>query len=209
MVKICGIRRVQDALMAAEAGADAIGFIFWPNIPRFIDPFRARAIAAALPSLVMTVGVFVDQPADYIGGVASLVGLTAVQLHGSETPAFAASLRRPVVKAISRSGAAPFAVSAWPSNITVLVDAHDPAKRGGTGVTVDWEAAAEIARKRRVILAGGLTPDNVGDAIARVRPYGIDVSSGVEVSPGVKSPERIKALFAAIQASDAKHNLTA
>ena len=103
-VKICGITRAEDAVAAAEMGADAIGFIFWPGSPRFVDPYRARAIAARLPRLVATVGVFVDQPLDYVTGVANLVRLFAVQLHGSETPQFAASIGRPVIKAVSPVG---------------------------------------------------------------------------------------------------------
>ncbi len=176
-------------------GADAIGFIFWPGSPRFIDPYRARAIAAALPRLVATVGVFVDQPADYVAGVANLVRLFAVQLHGAETPQFAASFGRPVIKAVSPVFNAH---QDWPSNVTLLLDAHDPVKKGGTGTRVDWDLAAGIAAKRHVLLAGGLDPDNVSEAIRRVRPFGVDVSSGVEQSPGIKDHGRIEALFKAI-----------
>ncbi len=163
-VKICGVTRVEDAEAAVEAGADAIGFVFWPKSPRFVDPFRARAIAAALPPFVTIVGLFVNQPADYINGVAALVRLGAVQLHGDELPADAAPLRRPIVKAI------------------------------------DWNAAAAIAAQRRTILAGGLTPENVADAIRRVRPFGVDVSSGVEQAPGIKDRAKIRALFESIDA---------
>lgn len=194
-VKICGITRQDDAVAAAEMGADAIGFIFWPGSPRFIDPYRARAIAAALPRLVATVGVFVDQPADYVAGVANLVRLFAVQLHGAETPQFAASFGRPVIKAVSPVFNAH---QDWPSNVTLLLDAHDPVKKGGTGTRVDWDLAAGIAAKRHVLLAGGLDPDNVSEAIRRVRPFGVDVSSGVEQSPGIKDHGRIEALFKAI-----------
>jgi len=192
-VKICGITRVDDALAAAEAGANAIGFVFWPKSPRFIDPFRARTIARALPAFVTPVGLFVDQPLEYIHGVASLVHLGAVQLHGDETPAFAASIAVPIVKALPVDRAA-----TWPEGSTLLLDAHDPVQRGGTGRTIDWTAAAKVAAARRVLLAGGLTPDNVADAIARVRPFGIDVSSGVERAPGVKDHRRIVALFEAV-----------
>jgi phosphoribosylanthranilate isomerase len=195
-VKICGVTRAEDALAAADAGANAIGFVFWPNSPRFIDPFRARAIARALPPFVTPVGLFVNQPLDYISGVASLVHLGAVQLHGDETPEFAASVRVPVVKALPIDRA-----RVWPAGTTLLLDAHDPARRGGTGLVIDWMAAAEVAAARRVLLAGGLTPDNVRDAIARVRPFGIDVSSGVERAPGVKDHRRIIALFEAVHAT--------
>ena len=194
-VKICGITRVEDALAAAELGADAIGFIFWPGSPRFVDPYRARRIAAALPRLVRTVGVFVDQPADYIAGVANLVRLFAVQLHGDETPHAVAAVGRPAIKSI-KPGANRLAD--WPSNVTLLLDAHDPVKKGGTGTPVDWNAAAAIAARRPMLLAGGLTPENIADAIACVRPFGVDVSSGVETSPGVKNHARMQALFKAI-----------
>jgi phosphoribosylanthranilate isomerase len=199
LVKICGITRVEDARAAVDAGAGAIGFVFWPGSPRFIDPFRARQIASVLPPFVATVGVFVDQAAEHVSGVASLVRLSAVQLHGCETPAYAASLARPVIKAIALEDGI---VGAWPANVTILLDAHDPLKKGGTGKTIDWSAAASIAAKRPVLLAGGLTPENAGEAVARVRPFGIDVSSGVEQSPGIKNHERISALFKAIHVID-------
>lgn len=211
-VKICGVTRADDAAAAVAAGASAVGFIFWPQSPRFVDPYRARAIAASLPPFVTPVGVFVDQPLDYVSGVASLVHLGAVQLHGNETPEFGAALRRPIVKAIVRSESGAFDLDRWAANVMILLDAHDPVKRGGTGTIVDWTAAAGAARRRRVLLAGGLTPDNVGEAIASVRPFGIDVSSGVESSPGVKNHERIAALFAAIRSAeglDATHHVSA
>jgi len=193
-VKICGVTRVEDAEAAVEAGANAIGFVFWPKSPRFVDPFRARAIAAALPPFVTAVGLFVNQPAEYVNGVASLVRLGAVQLHGDETPADAARIQRPVIKA------APARTDEWPMRVTLLLDAHDPEKRGGTGRTIDWSAASAIAATRRTILAGGLTPANVAEAIARVRPFGVDVSSGVEQAPGIKDRAMIRALFESIHA---------
>ena len=198
-VKICGITRLEDAEAAVDAGANAIGFVFWPKSPRFIDPFRARTIAAALPPFVTPVGLFVNQPAEYVNGVASLVHLGAVQLHGDETPADAALIHRPIVKALGvTADDALEAVDLWPGSITFLLDAHDPERRGGTGRTIDWHVAARIASRRRTLLAGGLTPDNVADAIQRVRPYGVDVSSGVERSPGIKDRAKIRALFESI-----------
>jgi phosphoribosylanthranilate isomerase len=192
-VKICGVTRLEDALAAVEAGANAIGFVFWPASPRFIDPYRARTIAARLPPFVTPVGLFVDQPRDYVTGVASLVRLGAVQLHGDETPAFAASIRWPVIRALSVDRA-----RAWPAGTTLLLDAHDPVRRGGTGRTIDWPAAARVAAERRVLLAGGLSPENVAEAVAQVRPFGIDVSSGVERAPGIKDHRRLRALFEAV-----------
>ena len=195
MVKICGITRLQDAEAAVANGASAIGFIFWPSSPRFIDPYRARTIASALPPFVATVGVFVNQPREYINGVASLVPLSVAQLHGDEAPSFARLLSRPVLKAVTRAAAA----AEWPAHVTMLMDVHDPVKRGGTGLRVDWSSAAALARQRRIVLAGGLTPDNVAEAVARVGPWGLVVSSGVESSPGIKDERKIEALFTALQ----------
>jgi phosphoribosylanthranilate isomerase len=203
-VKICGITRREDAEAAVRAGADALGFVFWPGSPRYIDPFRARAIRSVLPPFVTAVGVFVDQPAEYVNGVAGLVQLGAVQLHGEESIGYAQTMHRPVVKAIALHDDAASAVDdveIWPERVLILLDVHDPVRRGGTGRTIDWSAAAAVARRRRAVLAGGLTAENVGEAIARVRPFGIDVSSGVELSPGIKDHGRLKALFEAVHDS--------
>jgi phosphoribosylanthranilate isomerase len=193
IVKVCGITRVEDAAAACELGAAAVGFIFWPTSPRFIDPYRARAIVRALPPFVTPVGVFVNQPVEYVNAVASLVWLGAVQLHGDENAALIAQVNRPVIKAVSNG--ALDAADGWPRDAVLLVDAHDPERRGGTGVTADWRAAAALARRRRLLLAGGLTADNVADAVACVQPFGIDVSSGVESAPGVKDHDRMAAFF--------------
>jgi phosphoribosylanthranilate isomerase len=197
-IKICGITRAEDAQAAVECGASAVGFVFWPESPRYVDPHRARAIIATLPSSVAAVGVFVNQPASHVEDIVNLTQLAVVQLHGDEPPAFAAGMVRPVIKAVSVDDGAP-AVAEWPESVLLLVDARDPARRGGTGLRVDWLAAATVARGRRLLLAGGLNPENVAEAIARVRPFGIDVSSGVERSPGVKDHGRLKALFDAMR----------
>jgi phosphoribosylanthranilate isomerase len=197
-VKICGITTAEDAQAAVECGASAVGFVFWPESPRYLEPRLARAIIATLPSSVTAVGVFVNQPASYVNGVVSLARLAAVQLHGDEAPAFAAEMTRPVIKAVSVDGDAP-AVAGWPESVMLLVDAKDPVRRGGTGIRADWLAAAAVARGRRLLLAGGLTPENVAEAIAQVQPFGIDVSSGVERRPGVKDHGRLKALFDAMR----------
>ncbi len=198
LVKICGITRADDALAAVAAGAGAIGFVFWPASPRFIDPFRARQIVRALRPFITAVGVFVNQPLDYVNGVASLVRLGAVQLHGDETTGFASAITVPILKAIPLAAAGEAGLAEWPAATTLLLDVHDPVKRGGTGRTIDWTAAAAVAARRRVLLAGGLTPHNVADAVARVRPFGIDVSSGVERAPGIKDHQRLRALFEAL-----------
>lgn len=201
LVKICGITRLEDAEAAVACGADALGFVFWPKSPRCIDSHRARAIVSSLPPFVTPVGVFVDQPPEEINRIASAARLGAIQLHGNESLDSARSLDLPVLKAITVDSSDAATVDAWPANIILLLDVHDPVRRGGTGQTVDWVAASEISRRRRTILAGGLTPENVAEAMARVRPYGIDVSSGVETSPGIKDHGRLKALFEAVHGS--------
>ena len=199
LVKICGITRLEDAEAAVALGAGALGFVFWPKSPRYIDPERARAIVAALPPFVTTVGVFVDQAPRLVNGVAARVGVAAVQLHGDEPVQMLEQIDRPVVKALAMRASTQAAdADVWPSRVRLLIDAHDPARRGGTGKTVDWDGAAAIAARRPVLLAGGLKPGNVVEAILTVRPFGIDVSSGVESAPGVKDHARLRELFEAI-----------
>jgi phosphoribosylanthranilate isomerase len=201
-VKICGICRVEDATHAVELGAAAIGFVFWPGSPRWIDPSRARDIAAQLPGHVTRVGVFVDQPAAYVEDVAALVPLGAVQLHGAESIEAFAGLRQRLIKSVAVTRTFdPAAVAGWPPFVTVLLDAHDPIRRGGTGRTIDWTVAARVARQRPTILSGGLTAANVAAAIARVQPEMIDVSSGVESAPGYKDADKLREFFAAVAAA--------
>lgn len=199
-VKMCGMTRPEDARAAAKAGASAIGLVFWPGSPRAVTRVQARAIVAALPNGVPAVGVFVNQPADEINACIDAAGLFAVQLHGDEPVELIARLRRPVVRALTLARADEMA--SLPETVTVLLDAHDPARRGGTGTTIDWDAARTLAARRKIVLAGGLTPENVGDAIARVRPWAVDVSSGIETAPGVKDHARIEAFMAAARAAD-------
>ena len=200
-VKICGVRRLEDAMLAAELGADAIGFVFWPDSPRFVDPYRARDIARRLPPFLTTVGVFVDQPADFVNGVADLLALGAVQFHGHEAPSDYARASHRVIKAVAVGDSFDRVrdLDPVPSHVAVLLDAHDPIKRGGTGKAIDWSVAADVARRRRVILSGGLQPSNVQSALDAVRPYAVDVSSGVESSPGIKDPDKLRAFFAAVR----------
>lgn len=200
--KICGIRRLEDAHLAADLGAAAIGFVFWPGSPRFIDPYRARAIVATLPPWVAPIGVFVDQPPDYVAGVAGLVRLAAVQLHGGEAVAPFMRPGQRIIKSLAvREGFSMSSVSCLPPDVTVLLDAHDPVRRGGTGMTIDWSVAASVARARRTILSGGLTAENVRAAAEQVKPGAVDVSSGVESAPGIKDPEKLRAFFAALHAA--------
>jgi phosphoribosylanthranilate isomerase len=199
LIKICGLTRPDDARRAVEAGATAIGLVFWPASPRAVTLAQAEAVVEALGPDVLTVGVFVDAAREQIDDVMRRVKLGAVQLHGRELPAFAASLPWPVIKAVPLPADGPLPdLSPW-AGVRVLLDAHDPERRGGTGQTVDWTRAAALAVTRPVILAGGLTAANVGEAIRRVRPAGIDVSSGVEQSPGVKDESRVRALIAAVR----------
>ena len=206
-VKVCGITRMEDALLAAELGASALGFVFWPESPRYIDPDRAATIARVLPPLVSTVGVFVDQPIEEAQRIAQRVALTAVQLHGDEPTAYARRILQPVIRSVAVDDRfTAELLDSIPPEITVLLDAHDPVRRGGTGRTIDWSAASAAAALRPVFLSGGLNPANVIDAITSVRPYGVDLSSGVESSPGVKDPARLRALFQAIGTTVEHHD---
>lgn len=190
-VKICGIADVASALVAAEAGADAIGLIFAPS-RRQVSSLRAREIAAALPPFVSKVGVFVDEDHHRIEDIASACGLQAVQLHGAESPEFCAGFEVPVIKGIrvkdasSLAGLSDYQVGAF------LLDTYDASALGGTGKAFDWSLAARAAQTHRVILSGGLTPENVMSALTRVHPYGVDVSSGVETD-GTKDHGKIRA----------------
>jgi phosphoribosylanthranilate isomerase len=199
-VKICGITRVEDAVLAAELGASAVGLIFWPNSPRRVDRARARAIVRSLPPFVGAIGVFVNQVAD-AADVAGDVGLTAVQFHGDEPADAYRGFPIRVIKSVPvRDAKARAAAAVVPDEATVLLDAHDPVARGGTGRPIDWTIAAAIARTRPVILSGGLSAANASAALAAVRPYAIDVSSGVESSPGRKDPAKLRELFAVLRA---------
>jgi len=201
-VKICGICRVDDATRAVELGASAIGFVFWPGSPRYIKPAQAREIAARLPPHVTAIGVFVDQPAKYVEEVAELVPLGAVQLHGTESIEAFADVWQPLIKAVHVSeGFQSSTIDGLPASVTVLLDAHDPIRRGGTGRTIDWTVAAGIAARRTTILSGGLNAANVAEAIARVQPHMVDVSSGVESEPGRKDLDKLREFFAAVAAA--------
>jgi phosphoribosylanthranilate isomerase len=187
-LKVCGITRLADARHAAEQGATALGFVFWPASPRYITPDGAAAIIAKLSPTVAFVGVFVNEPVESIRAIVTHAGLTAVQLHGDEAPTYAEALGWPILRAQQLDDLDEWT---WPPETTLLLDAIDPARRGGTGTVVDWGRAAHIARKQRVVLAGGLTPDNVAEAIETVRPFGVDVSSGIEQAPGIKDAAKV------------------
>jgi phosphoribosylanthranilate isomerase len=199
-VKICGITRIEDAVIATDLGAFALGFVFWPGSPRCIDEEAARVIVDSLPADVLKVGVFVNQPIDDVRRISAAAALNVVQLHGDEPAEYVRDVDQPVFKALPVNETFTIErLDGIPNDVTVLLDAHDPVKRGGTGRTIDWSLAAAAAARRPVILSGGLTPDNVGAAVDAVHPFGIDVSSGVEQSPGVKDPGRLRALFDAVR----------
>lgn len=200
-IKICGITRPEDAHAAADAGASAIGMVFWPGSPRAVDIAAARAIVAALPAGVPAIGVFVNQTADEINAAIDGAGLFGVQLHGDEPVELIERIRRPVIRAVTLGGLD--VIDVLPPQVTVLLDAVDHERRGGTGQTIDWAAAAAVARRRPIVLAGGLTPSNVEQAIAEVRPYAVDVSSGVETAPGIKDHARMAAFIDAVRRADA------
>jgi phosphoribosylanthranilate isomerase len=185
-VKICGITNLEDALMAVEAGADALGFVFFRGSPRFISPEQAVAIIRNLPPFVQTVGLFVNEEEATVNRVADRCGLDLVQLHGEETPDYCDKISRRVIKAFRIKDAASLDGIENYRVAACLLDAWSPASHGGTGTTFNWDIAARVSSSQRIILAGGLTPDNVAEAVATVNPYAVDVSSGVESSPGIK-----------------------
>jgi phosphoribosylanthranilate isomerase len=198
-VKICGLTRVEDAVLAVDLGADAIGMVFWPASPRVINVEQARAIGRAVPPFVTRVGVFVDMPPHDVGEIAERAGLDVAQLHGDEPIEAYAGIGRRLVKSVSLTADGQVAAAArWPREVTPLVDAHDTDLRGGTGRTANWPRAAKLAAARPIVLAGGLTADNVAEAVRVVVPWGVDVSSGVESAPGLKNPDRLRAFFAAV-----------
>jgi phosphoribosylanthranilate isomerase len=184
-LKVCGITRLTDALHAVREGATAIGMVFWPASPRCVRTDIAAEIVAALPVTVATVGVFVNATVEEINAVMKTTGIRGVQLHGDEPPSYADAINRPIIRSATLDTVVDVA-HAWPRDTTLLLDRADPVRRGGTGEVVDWSRAANVARECRLVLAGGLTPANIEEAIMTVRPYGVDVSSGVEAAPGVK-----------------------
>jgi phosphoribosylanthranilate isomerase len=200
-VKICGVTRAADAQWAVEAGASAIGVILWPGSPRVVSIERAAEIFADVPDHVLRVGVFVDQPRSFVQTAVRDLRLNAIQLHGRENPADYDLMKCIVLKSLAvGEGFDAANLAAIPARVFPLLDAADDRRRGGTGTTIDWPSAAAAARVRPVVLAGGLTPLNVREAIRTVNPYAVDVSSGVETSPGRKSTRLIRAFIDAVRA---------
>src|SRR5450631_169981 len=192
-VKICGITSLEDALTAIKAGADALGFVFYSLSPRHIPPEQAAEIIRRLPPFVQTVGLFVNEELAIINTIADQCGLDVIQLHGEEPPEYCRSVRRRVIKAFRIRDITTLDSLVHYQVSGCLLDAWSPAAHGGTGQTFNWKIAAEAVNNgHRIILAGGLTPDNVAEAVRRVNPYAVDVSSGVECSPGHKDADKIR-----------------
>ncbi|MBM3751216.1 MAG: tryptophan synthase subunit beta [Acidimicrobiia bacterium] len=202
VVKMCGLTRREDVDAAVAAGATALGFVMWPGSPRAVRPERVATITTGVPSHVMKVGVFVDAPVAAVAQAVTAAGLTAIQLHGREDAREYLALGVQVITAVApQSDADIRAAIALPGTVIVLVDAHDPVQRGGTGRSANWPMAKQIAAARPILLAGGLTASNVAEAVNAVEPWGIDVSSGIESSPGIKDPARIQQFMTHIRLS--------
>jgi phosphoribosylanthranilate isomerase len=187
-VKICGITRLSDAMDACDLGADVLGFNFVPSSPRYLNPYTAREIISELPPFVTTVGIFADEELSVVKDMSRFLNLDAVQLHGAEDARFCREVKSPVLKALrvaslsDLEGVDEFDVSAY------LLDARVDGVLGGSGQMFPWKVAKEFCRSHKVFVAGGLTPENVGDAVRTLAPYGVDAASGVEARPGIKDP---------------------
>ena len=197
-IKICGVTRLEDALLASRLGADALGFNFWPKSKRHVTAAAARQIIARLPPFVTPVGVFVNQSEGEMRAIAAETGIQVFQLHGDEPPELCSRLPLPVVKAVPVDQ-----VSTLSKLLSYEVQAFllDTPSRGygGTGLPFDWSLAEGVSEAAPVILAGGLTPENVADAVRAVRPWAVDVASGVESSPGVKDADRMLRFVTAVR----------
>jgi phosphoribosylanthranilate isomerase len=195
-IKICGITNYEDACLAAVSGADAIGFIFHPPSPRYVTPETVKRIIAELPYAVITVGVFVNMNVEEVKRIMNLSGLDMLQLHGAESPAFCSRFpRSQVIKSVALRTEADLApLKEYPVK-AVLVDAFDPQRHGGTGEKADWTLAAKVKKQHPLILAGGLSPANIKEAIGAVSPEAVDVNSGVESSPGRKDHAKVKEMI--------------
>jgi phosphoribosylanthranilate isomerase len=203
-IKFCGITRPDDARRGADLGIDAIGLVFTRSSQRFIGITQARAVRAALPPFVTAVALFMDDEAGWIEEVISVVEPDVLQFHGAESDGFASSFSRPYVKAVPMGSVADASrhVAAYPGASGLLFDSHAHGARGGTGETFDW-SRFPAGSARAFVLAGGLTPENVARAVATVRPYGVDVSSGIESAPGIKDMAKMRAFVAAVRSADA------
>ncbi len=194
-VKICGITRAEDALAAVQFGADALGFVFYPKSPRHVSPETVKNIISLLPPFVTTVGVFVNAPPSEIKETVDFTGLDIVQLHGEE-PQEECSFWPRVIKAFRVRDFTDLELLKRYKVSAYLLDTYSPDSPGGTGQVFNWDIAVEAKKFGPVILAGGLTPDNIAEAVARVKPYAVDVSSGVEAEKGIKDHEKLRLFIA-------------
>lgn len=206
-VKMCGITSVTDARMVAEAGADAIGLVFYPKSKRNLSIAQAVEICRAVPPFVTTVGLFLDAEAAFVREVLQAVPLDVLQFHGSEPPEYCQQFARPYLKAVGMQGIAQYGgfaayAARYPAAQGFLLDSHAPGAAGGTGATFDWTQVPQDFPKP-MILAGGLNPENVAQAIALTNVYAVDVSSGVEASPGVKDANKVTRFMQAVAQSHA------
>jgi phosphoribosylanthranilate isomerase len=191
-VKICGIKSLKDAIAAAEYGADALGFVFYGKSPRFIEARDAAAIIRKLPPFITPVALFVNAHEDSVKAVLAETGIEVLQFHGDETPDYASSFSHRTIKALRIKDEQSIGDMHKYDVNAILADAYSPDAYGGTGNTFNWDLLSGIESSERIILAGGLGPENVAEAIKTVRPYAVDVSSGVEVSPGVKDHGKLR-----------------
>ncbi len=203
-IKICGITNLEDARLCVEAGADALGFIFVERTPRYVTPDVATRIIGALPPFVTPVGVFWDHPSGHVKAVAEQCGLGALQFHGEEADENLREYRLPVIKSLKVTGAADLDRMAGYHVAAFLLDSPARWSEGDARPVIPWDAAALMARRHPVLLSAGLTPENVGEAVTRVRPYGVDVDSGVEARPGQKDPARVGRFIAHARAAAAR-----
>jgi phosphoribosylanthranilate isomerase len=201
-VKICGVTSSNDAQLCAELGADAIGLNFYPKSPRAVSPFYAEKIVRGLPPFVATVGVFVNWAPEPVIALCQALRLNFAQLHGDESPQIVAKIARriPVIQVLRVvQGKRPPDFARFKSASAFLLDAAQSESYGGTGKTIDWQLASQAAISHRIVLAGGLTPGNVAQAIATVHPYAVDVASGVETGPGRKDPAKLRSFLEAVK----------
>jgi phosphoribosylanthranilate isomerase len=201
-IKICGMTNVEDAVAAAELGADAIGFVFAPS-PRQISPEKARDIIMALPPLVQAVGVFVDEDPKEVSSVADFCHLDLLQFHGAESAAYCRRFGRRVIKAVRVQNKGGVEGCSEYSSVVdaLLLDTYVPGRHGGTGLTFEWDLALDAKKYGRIILAGGLNPDNVAAAIRAAEPYAVDASSGLEQKAGVKDHEKMARFVQTVRAT--------
>ena len=202
-IKVCGITNPAEALAIVALGVDALGFIFVRSSPRLVEADTVRAIVNSLPPFVDAVGVFMDQERAEVNDMATYCGLTMIQLHGHETPDYCRAMVRPVLKAFRvRKEALPDLAAYHPSIKGYLLDTYRPGQAGGTGETFNWGLVQQLNMPGPLVLAGGLTPDNIGLAIQQTRPFAVDVNSGVESSSGRKDPNLVRRLVLEVQKAD-------